>query len=320
MRKSGDRVRITAQLIDALTGRHLWAERYDRELKDLFALQDDITLNILKALEVKLSPGTGQGLTEKGTKSLDAYIKLLEALDFGHRGTKEGNIMRRKLSEEAIAMDPEYPRAYLMLSATHLLDILYGASESPEKSLKMAEELVKKALSLNDKSAWGHAFLGRIYLTQRQYEKAIAEGERALSLDPNSDFVQAALAYTLRNAGKEERAVALMKRAIRLNPIPPPWYLGVLGSSYYALKRYKEAEETGEKMLGCAPDSLMAHLLLAAVYSEMGRQEDAKIQASEIQRINPKFTLEHFPQAVLIRNQDEKRRYIDALRKAGLPE
>ena len=225
VRKSGDRVRITAQLIDALTGRHLWAERYDRELKDLFALQDDITLNILKALEVKLSPGTGQGLTEKGTESLDAYLKLLAALASGHRGTKEGNITRRKLSEEAIALDPEYPRAYLMLSATHLMDILYGTGESPEKSLKMAEELVKKALSLNDNSAWGHAFLGRIYLTQREYEKAIAEGERALSLNPNSDFVQAALAYTLRNAGKPERAVALMKRAIRLNPsrLPGTW-------------------------------------------------------------------------------------------------
>ncbi|MBW1818214.1 MAG: tetratricopeptide repeat protein, partial [Deltaproteobacteria bacterium] len=320
VRKSEDRVRVTAQLIDAITGRHLWAERYDRDLKNLFALQDEITLKILKALQVKLSDTPFAGLTEKGTTNLDAYLKLLKAREYGHRGTKEGNAMKRKLSKEVIALDPDYPVAYLMLSATHLMDLIYGTSESPGQSLRTAEELVKKALFLNDNSASGHAFLGRIYLTKRQYEKAIAEGERALALDPNSDFVQAALAYTLRNAGRYDEAIALLRKAIRLNPIPPSWYLGSLGYAYFVLGRYEEALAEFKKILQRTPNGLIAHVVLAAVYSEMDREKDARTQAEEILRIDPKFTLESHSKALLIKNQDEKERYIAALRRAGIPE
>ena len=176
VRKSEDRLRITAQLIDAITGRHLWAERYDRKLKDLFALQDEITLKILNALRVKLTDGMYASLTEKGTNNLEAYLKLLQAREYGLRMTKEGNAMQRKLSEEVITLDPDYPIAYLSLSVTHLMDLIYGTSKSPIQSLRLAEELVQKALTLDDNSAWGHAFLGRIYLTKRQYEKAVRKG------------------------------------------------------------------------------------------------------------------------------------------------
>jgi len=320
VRKSEDRLRITAQLIDAITGRHLWAERYDRDLKDIFALQDEITLKILNALRVKLTDGTYASLTEKGTNNLEAYLKLLQAREYGMRRTKEGNAMQRKLSEEVITMDPDYPMAYLSLSATHLMDLIYGTSKSPIQSLRLAEELVQKAITLDNDSAWGHAYLGRIYLTKRQYEKAITQGERALSLDPNSDFALAALAFTLRNVGRHEEAIAMFKKAIRLNPIPPPWYLSSCGSSHHILGQYQEAIVAFKKALPRSPENLFAHLGLAATYSALGREKDAHAEAEEILRIDPKFTLEAFAKGILFKNQADIDRTIKALRKAGLPD
>ena len=202
IRNGVDKIRITAQLIDATTGHYLWAERYDRDLKDIFALQDEITLKIISGLQVKLTVGEQARMTAKGTKNLEAYLKLMQASEAWGGLNKEGNALARKLVEEVIALDSNYAMAYLRLSATHLMDLTYGTTESPEKSLRRAEECVQKALFLDDSSPEAHAFLGRIYLTKRQYEKAIAEGEQAFALGPNSDFVQAALAFSLYQAGR----------------------------------------------------------------------------------------------------------------------
>jgi adenylate cyclase len=170
VQKTEDRIRITVQLIDAVEGEHLWTERYDRGLKDLFALQDEITLKIITALRVKLTEGEQVDLD---TDNLDAYLKYLQSRKEMQRKTKEGNVLAQKLIEEAIALDPEYATAYLILSATHLLDIMYGSSESPKQSLQTAEELVQKVISLSGVNADARAFLGRIYLTKRQYNPFI---------------------------------------------------------------------------------------------------------------------------------------------------
>jgi adenylate cyclase len=317
VRKAGDKVRITAQLIDALTGHHLWAERYDRNLKDIFALQDEITLRIISALQVKLEGVEQSGLSVKGTDNLEAYLKLLQSREQANRFTKEGNILARRYAEEAIALDPKYAVAYLRLSATLIMDLRYGTTESPEQSLKRAEECIQKALALDDSSGEAHAFFGRIYLSKRQYEKAIAEGERALALDPNSDFVQAALAYSLYYAGRFEEAIAMYQKAIRLNPFPA-WYYQMLASSYLQLGRYEEAEKEYKKALHRAPDSTMPHFGLAATYSLMGREKEAQDEAAEVLRIDPKFSLEHHAKSLLFKNQSDLDRIVDALRKTGL--
>jgi adenylate cyclase len=316
VRKAGEKVRITAQLIDAITGYHLWAERYDRDLKDLFALQDEITLRIISALQVKLV-GVETGLSVKGTGNLDAYLKLLQSREQSARFTKEGNILARRYAEEAIALDPKYAGAYLRLSATYIMDSRYGTTESTEESLRRAEECVQKALALDDSSGEAHAFLGRIYLSQRLYGKAIAEGERALALDPNSDFVQAALAFSLYYDGRFEEAVAIYQSAIRLNPLPA-WYYTVLGASYFQLGRYEEAISEYKKALHRTPDSTMPRLGLAATYSLMDREKEAQYEAAEVLSIDPKFSLENFARPLLFKNQSDLDRYIDALRKAGL--
>jgi adenylate cyclase len=316
VRKAGEKVRITAQLIDAITGYHLWAERYDRSLKDLFALQDEITLKIISALQVKLV-GVETGLSVKGTGNLDAYLKLLQSREQSARFTKEGNMLARRYAEEAIALDPKYAGAYLRLSATYIMDSRYGTTESNEESVRRAEECIQKALALDESSGEAHAFLGRIYLSQRLYDKAIAEGQKALALDPNSDFVQAALAFSLYYAGKFEEAIAIYQKAIRLNPLPA-WYYAVLGASYFQLGRYEEAISEYKKALHRTPDSTMPRLGLAATYSLTGREKDAQVEAAEVLRIDPKFTLENYVKPLLFKNKSDLDRYIDGLRKAGL--
>jgi adenylate cyclase len=208
--------------------------------------------------------------------------------------------------------------AYLRLSATHLMDLAYGSSQSPKQSLRLAEELVQKALALDANLAEAHAFLGRIYLTKRQHEKAIAEGERALALAPNSDFVHAALAFTLRHAGRPEEAIALFKKAMRLNPIPPAWYFFGLGFSYFELGRYEEAMAEFRKALHRAPDSQFSYMGLAATYSKLGRDKEARAAAEEILNINPKFSLEGWAKTHMYKNQADFDRLVTALRKAGL--
>jgi adenylate cyclase len=207
----------------------------------------------------------------------------------------------------------------LILSATHLRDLFFGWSESPEQSLRLAEQLVKKAFAFDDSLGMAHAYLGRIYLTKKQHDHAIAEGERALALSPNDDFVQAAFAISLYYSGKIEEAMMLYKRAIRLNPFPPVWYLWGLGSCYRDLGRYEEAIGEFKKALRLYPDSLIPHLGLAATYSLMGREQEAHAEAAEILRVDPKFSLNRHAKGFLFfKNQNDADRYMESLHKAGL--
>jgi len=246
-------------------------------------------------------------------------LKLLQAREYSNPMTREGNLLHRQMAEEAVALDPKCAVAYLILSATHLRDLFFGWSESPEQSLRLAEELVKKAFAIDDSLGMAHAYLGRIYLTKKQHDQAIAEGERALALSPNDDFVQAAFAISLYYSGRIEEAIMLYRKAIRLNPFPPVWYLWGLGSCYRDLGRYEEAIGEFIKALRLYPDSLPPHLGLAATYSLMGREQEAHTEAAEILRIDPNFSLNRHAKGFLsFKDESDADRYIDALRKAGL--
>jgi tetratricopeptide (TPR) repeat protein len=318
VRRAGDKVRITAQLVDAQSGNHLWAERYDRDLKDLFALQDEITLKIITALQVELTEGEAARVYGRGTKNLNAYVKVLQGREHAHRYNKEGNALAQKMFKEAIALDPEYAMAYWRLSATHLMDLLFGSTKSRQQSLEQAEKLAYKALALDGALAEAQALLGRIYLTKGQYERAIEEGERALGLDPNSYIAQYALAFTLSYSGRPEEAIALYKKAIRINPIPPSSLLTLLASAYRSAGRYEEAILTYKKVLHRNPDNLLAHLGLASVYSLSGRKEDARAEAAEALRIDPKFSLDNLLKGIRYKNQADQNLMIESLREAGL--
>ena len=196
VQRSGNRVRITAQLIDALTGNHLWAERYDRDLKDIFAVQDEITMKILTSMRVKLTEGE-QDLKGKPPGNFEAFLKVLQVQEYIQRFNIEGNIMGKQLAEEAIALDPEFARAYHCLASAHMMDVWLGLSKSPKESLDKAVELTQKAISLDPKDSRPHAQLGYLYAMKRDYDKAIAEGEKAVALDPGGADAHAWLGQSL---------------------------------------------------------------------------------------------------------------------------
>ncbi len=318
VRKSGDTVRITAQLIDALTGRHLWAESYDRKLEDIFALQDEITMKIITALQMKLTEGNQARLLAKGTNNLEAYLKLLQGREHVYRMNKEDNALGRQLIKDAISLDPEYANAYAFLATTHLIDMWLGTSKSPRESLAQAIKLAQKSIALDDSYATAHALLGNLYTMTRQHDKGIAECERAVALDPNSATAHAWLGTNLYWAGRPEDAIPLLKKAIRLNPIPPPWYLSSLAMAYRDTGRYEEAIAACKKVLHRQPNNLIAHIVLAATYSFSGRQEEARAEAAEVLRIDPKYSLERLAKTRPHKNQANTERFIDSLRKAGL--
>ena len=318
VRKAGDRVRITAQLVDAVAGGHLWSERYDRDLKDIFALQDEITMKILTAVRVKLTQGEQARLYDKGVENLDSFMKVLQGIPYFYRFNKEGNIKARQMFEEAIALAPESAGAYTMLGWTHLMEVWSGLSESPGKSMGRAAELAQKALALDDTLDLPHSLLGNIYLLKRQYEKAIAEEERAVALNPNGADAHAHLGMTLKYVGRPAEAIALLKKAIRLNPIPPNWYLFTLGDSYRMTGQYEEAVAAYKRVLHPIPDDVFTHTGLAATYILLGQEEEARAAAAEVLRLDPKFSLENFAKTLPYKNQGDASLLVDALRKAGL--
>ena len=317
VRRSGEKIRITAQLIDAMTGYDLWAERYDRDLKEIFALQDEITMKILQSIQVKLMDGE-QALRGKPPRNLEAYLKLLQTQEYLYRFSNEGNIMAKQLAEEAIALDPEFAVAYYALAGAHMMDVWFGSNKSPKESLDKAVELAQKAISLDPNDPRHYALLGNVYVMKRNYDKAITEGEKAVALDPGGADVHAWLGMSLNYADKPKEAIPLFEKAIRLNPNGPTWYFHNFGHSYRMMGQYQEAITQYKKALRVAPNNIWAHLSLAATYSLLGRDEEACAEAEEVLRMNPKFSLEYFAKALPFKNQAQIDCYIEALRKAGL--
>jgi TolB-like protein/Flp pilus assembly protein TadD len=317
VRKDAERVRITAQLIDAVKGIHLWAERYDRDLKDIFAIQDDITKQIIAALHVKLTIGEDARLSAKGTDSLEAYLKFLQAREHHMRFTKEDNLISRRLAEEAISIDPEYGTAYSLLGFTHMLDVWLQATKSPKQSMGKAVELSRKAVTLGGGS---HDLLGWLYVMVGQYDKAIAECQKAVNLNPSSATARTFYGLALGSSGRFEEAVHELEQGVRLDPFSSSFSLRSLGNAYSFMGRHEEAISICKKAVQRAPNDLISHLILTRAYSMAGRMEEARTAAAEILKINPKFSLESYAKRLNFKNQADSDRAIEALRKAGLPE
>jgi len=319
VRKAGDRVRITVQLVDATTGHHLWAERYNRDLRDIFALQDEITVNVMRTMQVELTEGEQAcEWLKRGSQNLEAYEKGMKGMELFRLFSPEGNVQARKIFEECIVLDPGYPGPYVMLAWTHLTAVYNGWSKSPEESITQALELAQRAIALDSSQADAFSLLGNIYLLTRQYEKAFTEGERAVALNPNRADSHVWLAMILTASGKPEDAVELIYKAIRLNPFPPNWYFFSLGNAFFLLGEYNQAVEAYKKALQRSPNLLLAYIGLAASFSASNRAEDACAAASQIVRIDPKFSLEAFARSLTYKNENHKEFWIDSLRKAGL--
>jgi adenylate cyclase len=318
VRKSGDRVRVTAQLIDVKTEQHVWADRYERELKDVFAIQDEITMNIIVALQVELTEGDQAALRARGTYNLEAYLKFLQAMDYFKQISKEGNILARQKYQEAIALAPEYASAYAGIAWTYLTEPWLGWSESPQQSIALAMEYAQKCLALDGSLSDAHAALGLVYLVMRQWDKAVEECELAVSLNPNCADNIVNLAMVFRAVGRVEEALALLNKAVRLNPMPPDWYLHEFGSCYRLMGRYDEAIAMLKRVLDRNPDYLNSRLNLIATYVMSGKEEAARAEAVEVLRQSPDFSVERFLKDFPYKDQKILVSLKECLLKAGL--
>lgn len=317
VRKAGERVRITAQLIDATTGGHVWAERYDRELKDVFALQDEITQQIVVALKVKMDEAEQERVLRKDTGSLNAYDYVLRGRWLANHYTEKENAQAKLMYERAIELEPEFASAYANLGWTYYMDWVMQWSQDP-RSLERFFELAKRAIALDDSLSIAHKLLGHVYLWKKQYAQAITEKQRAIAIDPNDADGYAELGDALIWARKPEQGIALIKKAMRLNPHFPVYYLFALGSGYIFTEQYEEAVVAHERALTRNPDFLGSHLALAFIYSTLGREEEARAQVAEVLRISPGYSLEVAKQRAPLRDQAELEGFLQALRKAGL--
>jgi adenylate cyclase len=319
VRRIGERVRITAQLLDAATGHHLWAERYDRNLQDIFALQDEITREIVAALDVRLLRGeqsTAWRHLLRRPEALDAYYRGLDALN---RITSEANVQAAHSFEQVIRLEPDSPLGYLGSAWTQLSASRYGWSDSAPASMQRAAELARKALDLDEQCADAHALLGYYHLLSREHDRAIASGERSVALNPNHADNVANLGCTYAVSGRPGDATSAMRRAMRLYPTHPAWYLQILGYAHYLSGEYAEAESALSLALQREPAYTECRVMLAGVHQARGRSEDARQEVRELLRREPGFRLKQLEaRQVIIKDREMLARYLDMLRTLGL--
>jgi adenylate cyclase len=316
VRREGNRLRITAQLIDATTGRHVFSERYDRELKDIFATQDEITIKVLTALQVALTEGEYARFKARGVSNVEAYFKLLEAWDVFQRMNKENNARVRHLAEEALSLEPGSSRAYAIIGMTHFWDYWLDPAKSPDESIAQGIKMADKAIALDKDNSYAHGVLAMLYVNKGEYDKAVEEAEVAASLD-NGALTN--LGSTLMHACLFTEAISVFQKALRLNPLRPhSSCLMNLANSYRLIGQYDQSVQYYKKLLQNQPDHFPGNLGLTATYSEMGRMEDARKQAAEVLRIDPKFSLERSAKLSRYKNPVYKERTLEALRNAGL--
>jgi TolB-like protein len=318
VRKYEDRVRITTQLIDATKGHHLWTERFDRNLKDIFVLQDEITLKIVRALQIKLTEGDQARMWTKKIENLDLYLKRMEAQSLIRQGTMEGQVGYHQVAQELIDMAPESPDGYLVLGWDYYLLARYG--KSPRENLKKAVELAQKAISLDETDGHSHALLGSVYTRMREFEKAIAAGRRSVELNPNGAQVHGLLGKTLAYAGRPDEAIGYLKKGIRLNPFPAYWYFSDFGRCYLLKGHYEKALTEFKKALQRSPKAIVVHWYLAVTYILLDREEEARISAANCLELAPFISVDFISKIEPYKNQDDLKRIIDAMRKAGFPE
>jgi adenylate cyclase len=319
VQKAGDQVRITAQLVDATTGTDLWSERYDRPMKDIFALQDEIVKRIVTTLNLQLGLWEKYGILAR--KHTTTWMPMTTSCagpsTCFSSGTKESNAQARQMFEQAIYLDPKYADAYFALGLTYYLASLSQWSQGSD-ALDRAFQLEQQAIALDDSEAQAHAILGAAHLFRRQYELAVAEGKRAVALNPSNPFCNYWLAIVLVDSGKPLEAIASAEKAARLDPANRDYYLFVVGYAYTMTGRYAEAIPVLKKTVAYAPDFLFAHFALAVDYTEVGRKEDANAETTEILRISPQFSLGLFKQRNPYKDQSFMERWLADLRKTGL--
>jgi len=320
VQKAGERVRITAQLIDAATDYHMWSESYDRDLTDIFALQDEITIKLIWKMGINLTSGEQALLSQKDINNIQAYDKFSRGLECFFRVNKQDNEKARLFFEQAFKVEETSALVHSFLGLSYWVDSISNWSDSPTESFVKAESYAQKALALNDSLDVPHFLLGMIHLFKREWKRAIIEAKRAVALNPNGADALAVLGYITCYAGEPEEAILHLQKAFRLNPVPLIIYYHFLGIAYRLTGQYENAVEILNQSINLDPEPLTPYLTLTMCYIELNEFEDAQKAVTKILEIDPTFSLEYFKSIYPMRDQAWLEKDIEALRKAGLPE
>ena len=320
VRKTGDKVRITAQLVDAINGRHIFSERYDRDFNDILTIQDEITMNILVALQVALTKGETAQIAAKATKNLEAYLKVLKATEYNSQFNKDAVAIAKRYAEEAIALDPAFAGGYRTLAAVIINETFVGAAKTSQaEAMQQALVLAEKAVELEPSSA-SHTILGLVYVFSLHPEKALSEAEKAVVLSPNSAAAYHCMGAALMLSERFDEAINTFQKSLRLSPIPhSSSVLTMLGNTYRIAGQYEDAIATYKRILTLYPNNQFAHAMLASTYAKLESDVEARAEAEEVLKIDPNFSSERFVNASLMRrNKKILDDTLNDLRKAGL--
>jgi adenylate cyclase len=320
IRRAGNRVRIAAQLIDATNGAHLWADRYDRDLTDIFAVQDDVTHRIVDALKVTLSPAEKARLADSGTPNIDAYDCYLRGRELMavHPTNRERFEQSTKLFMRALELDPSYSQAYAGLSVAYNLDYQNRWSDNPDISLRLAKHNAEQAIEKNPNEPFARLVATWAAMFEKDLDRAKSEVDIALSLNPNYASAYASLGSICSYAGQPLEAIPMLERATRLDPASRPQHLHFLGMAYLLAGKYETAAALLRQRILLRPGTDFSRVLLASALGHLGHDDEARRIWNELKEINPKYSFsEHFARQPFKREEDV-RRVADGLAKAGL--
>jgi TolB-like protein/predicted Zn-dependent protease len=320
MQRSADRVRITAQLIDATTGNHVWAESYDRELADIFAVQDEVTERIVASLgayQGELAEAARERAKRKKPASLSAYEAFQLGIEHKHRFTKEDNAAAQALFNKAIELDPQFAQAYVGLAWVHIQRFWFGWTDEPGQAVAQTREAAQKAIALDPSEAEAHWLLAEAYLADSQFEQGEAEYERALALNPNNADLLAGWGYASVLLGEPEKATKFIEKAMRLNPHYPDWYDRGLGTALFMARRYEESIAAFRKV---TQHVIQSRLYLASSYAQLDRLAEARAEVAAAMELDADISVEKFSSIELYKNPGDLEHLRGGLRKAGLPE
>jgi adenylate cyclase len=324
VRRGGDRVRITAQLIDGKTEHHVWADSYDRELKDIFSVQDDVTQKVVSELAVTLTATESERRARKHTEKFETYDMYLRARRTFNSVKKEATLKTQELSRRVIELDPNFAGGYYLLSFALSRGARFGFSNSPREDVERAYELAQKAISVDESFAYSYLALASTYLMKKQYDDAVDAVITTTRLLPGDSSAHVWLGFYLHWAGRGEKAVEAIKKARQLNPKymegRDPTYSVFMGYAAFTAGYYEEAIKAMKQGIGRYGPAVHRHPFLIASYIEIGKEEEARAATQELLKMNPKFSLSSWKYGRTYKNPEDIERLFNALRKAGLPE
>ena len=320
IRRGGNRLRITAQLIDAEGGSHVWAERYDRTVADIFDIQDEITKEIVTALRVKLTDGEEAFVLARGTNNIEAWQYCIRAHELFMRFNSSDYLEARVLAEKATQLDPDYAYAWATLGFTYWWDGRLGYTEKSDAKFARANEIAERAMALDDTVSQSIGLSALVAAPLNHYEEGIRIARRGIELYPGSADVRAFLAFALLHAGHYREATEHMRAAMSLNPFYPNWYRNGLARALILLDELDEALALSDEILKIEPGFLQAWLQRAYIYGQTGREADSRNAIHEVRRLAPNLRVGHLPGLLLIDDAPATQRFLDGIREAGLPE